>query len=90
MVVSEMTYGVMVRDADGQTRFETMLATSPDRAADMVAQGNPGWQPVAVTARYEVAGRCSRCKLWVFTPDAVARPDGTAVCCRDCAGAGEW
>ena len=79
----DRTYGVLLA-LDGDRRFETVTALTRDRAADMAEKAHPGWQALAVSERWAVAGRCRRCRTILFTDEADGREPAGLACRGGC------
>lgn len=92
---AERDWGVFLARG-GETRYEVMRTTTRDRAADSaekhvnLADGppaeDPPWRAIAVTPadRWEVVGRCFRCRTVLFQDDPHERTDAGIVCGDGC------
>jgi len=71
---------------DGEFDYQTIIASSRDRAADMCEKRcGDGWtaDSVTMTQYSTVAGRCDRCRMVLFTDQRLQHlPHG--VRCADC------
>ncbi len=95
VVPTSRDYGVILAQGDAR-RFETIVAASRDRAADMCEMRlnsgpeapDPPWRAIAVTIsdRFDVAGRCSRCRMVLFRDESPVETPAGVVCADGCRG----
>ena len=79
-------YGVIYLDAEGNKAFDTIEMPDRFRAADAIEirHRDRGAKAIAVTARFEVAGRCERCGAVVFTDERWQSDERGVLTCFDC------
>lgn len=62
---------------------ETVLAPSRHAAANGGEVMHPDFEAVAVTRRWDIAGRCSSCRIFIFTGERIKTSRGRLIC-EDC------
>ena len=80
---NSIEFGVFL-DHNGEKLFESFTACTPHAAAAAAERIVPGSRALAVSRRWNVCGRCTRCQSIVFEDERPQRNNRGELRCFDC------